>query len=130
HLMGEPLGHSQFDQIISVCAKAGMAVKITTNGTLLSPGNMGLLLHPIVKQVNFSLHSFTDNFPGRSVAGYWGKVLRFIQMATEQRPDLYINLRLWDLDQEQAGRPENEDLRAMLEREFNVDLVAIKPDIR
>ena len=130
HLMGEPLGHTQFGNLLGICDEKGMPVKITTNGTLLNPTNMQLLLKPIVKQVNISLHSFPDNFPGRSVSGYMGKIFKFLELVTEQRPDLYINLRLWDLDQDQAGRPENEDLRLAIEQAFNVDLAKIKPDVR
>lgn len=130
HLMGEPLGHSQFGKLLDCCDAKGMPVKITTNGTLLNPTNMQLLLKPIVKQVNISLHSFPDNFPGRSVAGYMGKIFKFLELVSEVRPDLYINLRLWDLDQDQAGRPENEDLRGAIEKTFNVELAKIKPDVR
>jgi len=130
HLMGEPLGHSQFGSLLDVCETKSVPVKITTNGTLLNPINMQLLLKPIVKQVNISLHSFPDNFPGRSVSGYMGKIFKFLDLVREQRPDLYINLRLWDLDQDQAGRPENEDLRLAIERAFQVDLAEVKPDVR
>ncbi len=130
HLMGEPLGHSRFGELLAICDEKGMPVKITSNGTLLNPTNMELLLKPIVKQVNISLHSFPDNFPGRSVSGYMGKIFKFLDLVTTQRPDLYINLRLWDLDQDQAGRPENEDLRFAIEQAFNVNLAKIQPDVR
>lgn len=130
HLMGEPLGHSKFAQIIEACTRHEIAVKLTTNGTLLGAANTSLLLSPVIKQINFSLHSFPDNFPGRSVTGYLGKLLRFAGLALEQRPDLYINFRLWDLDEDQAGLPENLELRSMIEARYAIDLALIKPDVR
>lgn len=130
HLMGEPLGHPRFAEIVARCEDFGIAVKITTNGTLLGSANTDILLSPSIRQVNFSLHSFPDNFPGRSVSGYMGKLLRFARQAMALRPDLYINFRLWDLSEEQAGRPENQEIRALIEQEFAVDLTEQKPDIR
>ena len=35
HLKGEPLLHSQLDQILTMCDENNINVKITTNGTLL-----------------------------------------------------------------------------------------------
>lgn len=130
HLMGEPLNHACFVDILGRCQDFGIAVKITTNGTLLTSANQDALLNPCVRQVNFSLHSFSDNFPGRSVSGYVGKILKFTQRAENERPDLFINLRLWDLDDEQAGRAENTQIRQLIESEYAVDLIAAKPDIR
>src|SRR5690606_8272739 len=124
HLMGEPLNHPQFAEIMTRCDAFGIAVKVTTNGTLLSKENQDVLLTPCVRQVNVSLHSFSDNFPGRSVSGYVGKVLQLARRAEAERPDLYINLRLWDLDDEQSERSENEQIRRQIESEYAVDLVA------
>lgn len=130
HLMGEPLNHARFTDILSRCESFGIAVKITTNGTLLTPANQAVLLSPCVRQINFSLHSFSDNFPGRSVSGYIGKILAFVRKVEAERPDLYINLRLWDLDDEQSGREENTQIRKLIEAEYAVDMVAAKPDVR
>ena len=35
HLMGEPLAHPQFAELVDVCAAHGLPVEIATNGTLL-----------------------------------------------------------------------------------------------
>ena len=34
HLMGEPLGHPQFKEILDICEKYSIQTNITTNGTL------------------------------------------------------------------------------------------------
>ena len=56
HVKGEPLLHSKFDEILSVCDKYNVKVCITTNGTLLKVKKDVLLKHNI-KQINVSLHS-------------------------------------------------------------------------
>ncbi len=55
HVKGEPLLHSKLDEILSLCDKTGINVRITTNGTLLSKQKDILLKHKI-KQLNVSLH--------------------------------------------------------------------------
>jgi radical SAM protein with 4Fe4S-binding SPASM domain len=99
HLMGEPLSHPELEKIIEVCTSHGAAINLTTNGTLLSEKTTALLLSPIVRQVNISLQSFINNFPGQSLERYLIKVFDFVKAAIQSRPDLYINLRLWNRSQ-------------------------------
>ena len=40
-----------------------MRVNLTTNGMLLDDKRAAILLHPALKQINFSLQSFESNFP-------------------------------------------------------------------
>lgn len=97
HLMGDPLVHPQLDEILKICEKAQKEVFLVTNGVLLKRKE-ALLLKPIVRQVNFSLHSFPDNFPDEDPSQYLDTVFEFTEKAFQQRPELYINFRLWNLD--------------------------------
>ena len=56
HVKGEPLLHSHFDEILDICDKHNIKVRITTNGTLLDKQKDVLLKHKI-NQINVSLHS-------------------------------------------------------------------------
>ena len=56
HVKGEPLLHSHLDEILNICDKNKINVRITTNGTLLKT-NKDLLLKHKIKQINISLHS-------------------------------------------------------------------------
>ena len=98
HLMGDPLVHPALDAFIAACEKQGTPVFLVTNGVLMRERQAELLLHPIIRQVNFSLHSFPDNFPDRDPAPYLDKIFAFTERAFRERPDLYINFRLWNLD--------------------------------
>lgn len=120
HLMGEPLTHPLFPEFVLICAQHGLPVNLTTNGTLLSEARIEALLHPIVRQVNFSVHSFEANFPGRDVGPYLEKIFAFTRRAFERRPDLYINYRLWD--QEGDGGGKNAEVVTRIERAFGVEL--------
>lgn len=120
HLMGEPLTHPLFPEFVALAAARGLPLNLTTNGTLLDEARSRALLHPGVRQVNFSVHSFEANFPGRDVSAYLDKIVAFTRRAFAERPDLYVNYRLWNLTGADRGR--NEDLVARVESAFGVAL--------
>lgn len=98
HVMGEPLMHPEFTHFIQICADKELPVAITTNGTMLNPDSTNTLLHPIVRRVNFSLDALLPGELNDSEANdKLGKILAFTSRAFEQRPDLYIYYRLWNL---------------------------------
>lgn len=96
HVMGEPLYHPDFGEFVKICAEEAQAVSIVTNGMLLNTNNREYLLDPTVYQVNFSLQSFLDNFPLADGVTYLQNILDFVELAQQKRPDLHINLRLWN----------------------------------
>ena len=96
HLMGEPLLHPDFDAYVNFCETSGVRVNLTTNGMLLNPERVKALLNPALKQINFSLQSFESNFPEEDNAAYLQKIFDFTERAIQERPDLYINYRLWN----------------------------------
>ena len=118
HLMGEPLAHPEFADYVAICAEHGLPVELTTNGTLLDDARVQALLQPIVRQVNFSVHSFKSNFPNRDVAPYLKTIFAFTRRASALRPDLYINYRLWNLAGAEADG--NEEIITQVENEFGV----------
>lgn len=130
HLMGEPLGHPDLAEIISICSEFGKPVNLTTNGLLLHGERRQLVLDPIVRQLNVSVHSFEANFAGRDVTPYMERLFRLTREAMAVRPDLYINYRLWDLAEGGSFTPENAKIRAMIEAEFDVDMTAMGVDPR
>lgn len=108
HLMGEPLLHPDFDWYVAFCQTIGVRINLTTNGLLLNPRRWQTLLNPAVKQINFSLQSFEANFPERDNARYLQTIFDFTEKALRERPDLYINYRLWNEGAE--GSPMSNDL--------------------
>jgi len=109
HLMGEPMAHAKFKEILQHCEAEGMPVMLTTNGTLLGQYSTEVLLSPALRQINFSIHSFKDNFPQKDWRPYLHDILAFSRIALEARPDLYINYRMWNLPGATQARDENQD---------------------
>ena len=103
HLLGEPLSHPELAGILSAAADAHLPVNIVTNGLLLTGERIELLLRPIVRQVSVSLQSFANNFPEQDPLTYVRRIKHFVDRAIAERPDLYINLRFWDLVESQKN---------------------------
>lgn len=89
HIKGEPLLHSKFDDILSICDDNNIFVNITTNGTLLKARKDILLSHKSVRQVNISLHSENN------INNYFEDVFLACK---ELSTNVFINYRLWALD--------------------------------
>lgn len=113
HLMGDPLVHPKLSEFIDVCEEFQVPIFLVTNGVLMNTLKEDLLLRPILRQVNFSLHSFHDNYGDKDPTIYLGKIFRFTERAFIERPELYINYRLWNLDEPLGVGLQN---RSMLER--------------
>lgn len=92
HVMGEPLMHPKFSDLIQICADKALPVAITTNGSKLNTDSTKSLLDPIVRRINISLDAVGSGDKDR-----FGQIIAFTRLAFEQRPDLYINYRLWNL---------------------------------
>lgn len=120
HVMGEPLNHPQFCEFVKLAEEHNVSLEITTNGTLLNEQIQSALLNPCVNQVNFSIQSFLDNFPVANPQTYFDKIFNFCEKANETRPDLYINLRLWNI--KDAGDNNNEVFFRALEKRFSLSI--------
>ena len=116
HLMGDPLVHPKLNEFLDICEKHQVPVFLVTNGVLLTAAKEDLLLRPILRQVNFSLHSFHDNYGDKDPSIYLGKIFNYTRRAFTERPDLYINYRLWNLDDPMGTGEQN---RSMLDRVCN-----------
>jgi radical SAM protein with 4Fe4S-binding SPASM domain len=103
HLMGEPLLHPNFIEILSVLNKSSLKLELTTNAILLSRHQESILNSNSLRQINFSLQSYMDNFQNKltnkPIDDYLSTILKFTQWAQTKRPDLFVNFRLWNLEE-------------------------------
>ncbi len=130
HVMGEPLAHPEFEKFVEICAARAVPIHLTTNGTLLDYGlahghsRADVLLHPIIRQINFSLQSFPANTrqtPDKRDAGfdnYMKRIFSFSRLAFDRRPDLYINYRLWNIGSAEATADGNRKFLDPIRDEF------------
>jgi MoaA/NifB/PqqE/SkfB family radical SAM enzyme len=129
HLMGDPLVHPKLQEFVETCHEYQVPIFLVTNGVLLREKQAQLLLHPAFRQINFSLHSFHDNYPDRDPSLYLERIFALTQLAFEKRPDLYINYRLWNLEEARGTGVKNQDLLKRIEKQFQVEVVS-HDDIR
>lgn len=122
HVMGEPLAHPNFSEFVTIAKNLEVPLEITTNGTLLSANNEAALLDAAIRQTNFSLQSFYDNFPDANPDTYIARIFAFTKRAMRERPDLYINFRLWNLSPGDKQDKTNLDFLAQLEKNFSVTI--------
>ncbi len=95
HVLGEPLLHPELDALLALCLEHGLKVNLTTNGALLPQRQALLLASPPLRQINISLHSFSDQEADPALAGYLAGIFAFIREAAAI--PLLISLRLWNL---------------------------------
>ena len=122
HLMGEPLLHPEFKSIIETCKDLGTQIYLVTNGVKLKPALFDLLIDPIFYQINFSLHSYLNNFPGKDFSDYLENIFNFTELAQQKRPDLYINYRLWNLQEIQGQNSGNLAMLASIEKKYQFQM--------
>lgn len=119
HLMGEPLLHPKFTEILEHCENNNVLINLTSNGILLDRYQERLFSSKSLRQINFSIQSFKDNFPQKDLNDYLDKISKFILELNEKRPEVYVNLRLWNLG---AKAYENEEVLQYFEKLFNISI--------
>ncbi len=122
HLMGDPLLHPKLEELIEICDEHQLKIFFVTNGVLLREKEESLLLHPAFRQVNFSLHSFADNFGDKDATEYLGRIFKYTERAFVERPNLFINYRLWNLSDPRGKLTHNRDMLERIEKRFEIKI--------
>ena len=89
HIKGEPLAHPELEAVFAICKEQGLAVNLTTNGTLLSRQAQLLCSADALRQINISLHAETAD-PEQ----YFTQAVAFAKQGAARRK--YISFRLWN----------------------------------
>ena len=120
HVLGEPTLHPGFVHYVKKLEQTPLKLTLTTNGTTIERTGRQIIASPSVRQVNFSTHAFAE-LPHETAERYLQNVLDFCQIATVERPDLYINLRLWNVGATEAT-PWNSYMLNRIRETFGVDV--------
>jgi MoaA/NifB/PqqE/SkfB family radical SAM enzyme len=118
HVKGEPLLHEDLGEMLDICHEKKLKVNIVTNGTLIEGAHDMLLSKPALRQVNFSLHSFTE-LRETLRSGYLRSIMRFTIEALE-KSGLIISLRLWNYDSDRDQGVANGLIFSSLEQYFSL----------
>jgi len=122
HLMGDPLVHPKLEEMVEICDRYGTKVFLVTNGVLLREPKYDLMLHKSFHQVNFSLHSFFDNHPDEDPTNYLERIFTYTERALIERPDLYLNFRLWNLNDPLGSQTPNTEMLERICERFDFEM--------
>ena len=120
HVLGEPTLHPGFVHYLKKLEQTPLKLTLTTNGTTIERTGRSILASPAVRQVNFSTHAYAE-LPREAAERYLQNVLDFCQLAAVERPDLYINLRLWNVGASEAT-PWNRYMLDRIRETFGVEV--------
>ena len=122
HVVGDPLTQSNLHDYLDVLHKHGLKAMLTTSGYFLKKHTYETLFHPCVKQINISLNSFNKNDTSLTFEQYIKPLLSLCEAKLERKEDLFINLRVWNLDEMMSERTFNDTLFETLSSTFDTEL--------
>jgi radical SAM protein with 4Fe4S-binding SPASM domain len=120
HVLGEPTLHPGFIHYVKKLEQTPLKLTLTTNGTTIERTGPQILASSAVRQINFSTHAYAE-LPHEIAETYLQNVLDFCRLAIIERPDMYINLRLWNVGAEEAS-PWNSFMLNRIRDTFGVEI--------
>ena len=120
HVMGDPLTLSNIQEYLDVIKSHRMKTMITTSGFYIPNHPSSTLLHPSVRQLNISLNSFNKNDTKLTLDEYLKPIFVLCKEKIERYPDVFINLRLWNIDEGKSEDDFNAQVFAKLSEFFEV----------
>lgn len=109
HVKGEPLLHNQLEGILRILEKYSLKANITTNGTLISDKLQIIKASEAVRQINFSIHSITQN------ENLNKKYLQDIFESVEELENTIVSYRLWNI-------------KSLKENDLNLGIIKVLED--
>lgn len=122
HVVGDPLTQSNLHEYLDIIHKYGLKAMLTTSGYFLKKHSYETLFHPCVKQINISLNSFNKNDTSLSFGQYITPVLALCDAKLQREEELFINLRVWNLDEVMSEHSFNDMLFSKLSKAFDTSL--------
>ena len=122
HVMGDPLTLNNLSKYLDIIHKHGLKALLTTSGYFLKKHTYETLFHPCVKQINVSLNSYNKNDTSITFEQYLSPILSLCQEKLERKRDIFINLRVWNLDEKMSEDTFNKKLFLKLSTAFNMEL--------
>ncbi|CAA6816575.1 MAG: Radical SAM protein [uncultured Sulfurovum sp.] len=122
HVVGDPLTLSNLNEYLDIIHKHKLKAMLTTSGYFMRKHSYETLFHPAVKQINVSLNAFNKNDTSISFEQYMKPILKLCHEKIKQEKEIFINLRMWNLDEIMSEEKFNAELFSLLEKEFDVTL--------
>ncbi len=122
HVVGDPLTLPNLSAYLDIIESYGLKAVLTTSGYFLKKQDSETLFHPSVKQINISLNAFNKNDTSWTLEQYISPVLSLCEEKLKKDENLFINLRVWNLDEMMSEREFNTMLFERFTKAFGVQL--------
>ena len=122
HIMGDPFTLSSLGEYLDIAHASKFQVALTTSGHYLAITPESTLFHPAVKQINVSLNSFNKGGSKLSFDTYMDGVAALCTTKLQSYPKPFINLRVWNLDDQNSEADFNAKLFTKLSEVFDQEL--------
>jgi len=109
HVKGEPLLHPDLKKILEILERYNLKTNITTNGTLIKQNLEILKNSKAVRQINFSIHSLTQNTELEA------EYLNNIFNSVEELSHKIVSYRLWNITDLQENKINHEIIEQIQE---------------
>lgn len=122
HVMGDPLVLSNINNYLNIIQKYNTKAMITTSGFYINKHTPAVLLHQSVRQLNISLNSFNKNSPKITLDEYMRPILELCDVKLKHYPKPFLNLRLWNIDENGSADDFNNKIFNILSKHFNTKI--------
>lgn len=128
HIMGDPLVLSNIEQYLDIAYKFNLKVNITTSGFYIEKSKYNILTHKSIKQINISLNSFNANKTNIELKTYMDNILDFCSYKINSTNNIFVNLRLWNIDKQQSAKEFNSEIYKILKDYFSTSELLYQKD--
>ncbi len=118
HVMGDPLTVNNLVEYLDIMEKYKMKAILTTSGYFIKKHPISTLFHNAVKQINISLNSYNKNDTAITLLQYITPIINLCKEKIKQDANLFINLRIWNLDEMMSEKNFNQELFKELSNNF------------
>lgn len=122
HMVGDPLVLGNLNAYLDISLANNLAVNLTTTGNNLTPKQFEVLSHRAIKQINFSINSYQANSHKKSLEEYLEPIFQFARYVIEHQKEMFINFRIWNLDESCSAKSFNEAVFQKANAFFDVKL--------
>lgn len=122
HIVGDPLVLTNLNDYLDISAKHDLKVNITTTANNISEKHYKALSNKTIKQINFSINSYNANSHKKSLEEYLNPILDFILHAQSLKHEYFINLRIWNLDEDKSAKEFNQKVFDRVNSVFGSDI--------
>ena len=122
HVVGDPLTLTHLSDYLDILHQHKMRAILTTSGYFMKKQTFETLFHPAVKQINVSLNAFNKNDTSLTFEEYMHPILNLCHEKVKREKEIFINLRMWNLDEAMSEEQFNRELFITLEEAFDVEL--------